>query len=234
MNRKNLNSFNAIKSVEHFLTINEASLANKPPIVDVHIKLKTAISEIQANEQIQAADTSIETTLRGQSKKEVIAATLRVAAALLAVAAATSDTRLRMLADVSKTDLTRMRENNLSTKIKNIYQAAVDIAPELVMWGVSREDIESLDACNNKFMQKKPENRIIKIVGGQAKLQVNTKIAETSALIRNTLDLLMLPFKTINPTLHGEYVIARTIIHTAATHRRKKNEKKDENPAPAE
>lgn len=234
MNRKSLNSFNAIKSVEHFLTINEAIIADKPPIVDVHIKLKTAISEIQANEQIQAADSSIETTLKGQSKKEVIAATLQVAAALLAVAAATSDTRLRMLADVSKTDLIRMRENNLNTKIKSIYQAAVDIAPELVMWGVSREDIESLNTCINRFMQKNPENRIIKIVNGQAKLQVNTQIAETSALKRNTLDLLMLPFKTINPTLHGEYLIVRAVIHTAATHRRKKNEEKDESPAPAE
>jgi len=229
MNRKNLNSFSTIMSVEQFLTINQLLFNDKPPIVAVHTQLKTAISEIELNEQTQAVDTTIDTTIKGEAKDELIATTLRVAAAMSAVAAATSDTRLRMIADVSKTDLTRMREGDFSTRIRTIFQAAMAVAPELLTWGVTQADIDSLDTGSSSFIQLAPENRNIKAVSTQAKSEITTKISETNALIRNTLDPLMLPYKTLNPTLHGQYLVARATINTAGSH----PGKTDNTPTPA-
>jgi hypothetical protein len=224
MDRRDLNSLNMMKSVEQFLTTNNLFFVDRPFILDAHEKLKTSITEIESKGQTQATDTQIETTLKNRDRNALTGITLRVVAAMGAVATTNSDIRLKITADVSKTDLNRMRENDYDTKINAIYQAALPFANELASWGVTLADIESLNTSVTDLTHQAPTNRNIQIKTKQATTEIKAKISETSALLHDTLDALLLPYKTLNPTLHGEYVIARTIIHTAATHRRKKDD----------
>ena len=230
MDRRDLNSLNMMKSVEQFLTINHLVFADKPIIVAAHEKLKASITEIESKGQTQATDTQIETTLKDLDKDALTEVALRVVAAMGAVATANADIRLKMTADVSKTDLNRMRESDYDTKINAIYQAALPVANELASWDVTMADIESLNTGVTKLMHQIPTNRNIQIKTTQATTEIKARISETSALLHDTLDALLLPYKTLNPTFHGEYLIARAIIHTAATH----SSKKDDTPTPAE
>lgn len=225
MNRKELNFFGTMKSVNEFLTLNQTHFANKPAMVAAHDRLKITISNIESNEQTQAIDTTIDTTLKEKDKETLINNTLKVAAAMSAVAASTSDTRLKMIANVSKTDLSRMRESNLATKTLSIHQAALSIATELAIWEVTQADIDSLDSDSSKFLQRAPTNRNIKAITMQAKVEIKIKIAEGGVLLRDTIDALMLPYKTINSTLHGQYLVARAIIDRSATRPGKLNDK---------
>ncbi|MFT3752017.1 MAG: hypothetical protein QM800_03800 [Paludibacter sp.] len=51
MNRKELNSLNEMKSVEQFLTNNQAIFADKPAIVAAHKELQTNIGQVESNYQ---------------------------------------------------------------------------------------------------------------------------------------------------------------------------------------
>ena len=218
MNRRELNSINMMRTVYQFLTINQSSWMNKPSINEAYVKLGANISEIETHGQIQATDVTVETTIKSQTKEKLTATTLRITQAMGAVATAKSDTRLKAMSDISENDLNHLREDNYVIKIHAIYQAAIAIAPELMTWEITQSDIESLNIGASMFKQHAPDNSNLKVLTIEATANIKAKLSETSTLLSDTLDPLMLPFKTLNPTLHEGYVIARRTVDRAATH----------------
>jgi len=218
MNRRELNSIDMMRTVYQFLTINQSSWMNKPSINEAYLKLGVNISEIETQSQIQATDVTVETTIKSQTKQKLTATTLRITEAMGAIATSKSDTRLKAMSDISENDLNHLREDDYVIKIQAIYQAAIAIAPELTTWEITQSDIESLNTGASMFKQHAPDNRNLKVLTIEATANIKAKLSETSTLLNDTLDTLMLPFKTLNPTLHGEYIIARKTINRAATH----------------
>jgi hypothetical protein len=218
MNRRELNSINMMRTVYQFLTIHQSSWINKPSINEAYVKLGANISEIETHSKIQATDVTVETTIKSQTKEKLTATTLRITEAMGAVATAKSDTRLKAMSDISENDLNHLREDNYVIKIQAIYQAAIAIAPELMTWEITQSDIESLNTGASTFKQHAPDNSNLKVLTIEATANIKARLSETSALLNDTLDPLMLPFKTLNPTLHAEYTIARRTVDRAATH----------------
>jgi len=174
--------------------------------------------EIETHSQVQAIDVTVETAIKNQTKEKLTAATLRITEAMGAVATAKSDTRLKAMSDISENDLNHLREDNYVIKIQAIYQAAIAIAPELTTWEITQSDIESLNTGASTFKQHAPDNSNLKGSTIGATANIKAKLSETNVLLKNTLDPLMLPFKTLNPTLHKGYIIARRTVDRAATH----------------
>ena len=232
MNRKELNSLNEMKSVEQFLTNNKETFADKPAIVEAHNRLKVIIGQADSNYQLQSIDTTVETTIKDDAKKELTALTLKVAAAMTAVAAGTSNIRLRAISDVSKNILNRMREPDYINKVRSISQEAITMGEELATWKVTLQDIETLGTRLESFSQTAPINRNIEAANIQATVDLRANLSEGRELMRETLDALILPYKTINPTLYGQYQVARAIIDRSATQSTKTEPAKpDEKPA---
>ncbi len=217
MNRKELNSLNEMKSVEQFLTNNQATFADKPGIVAAHNGLKTLIGQAESNYQLQSIDTTVETAIKDDAKKDLTAITLKVAAAMTAVAAGTSNARLRAIADVSKNSLNRMREPDYINKVRSISQEASTMGDELATWEVSLREIDRLGTLLDSFSKTAPINRNIEAANIQATADLRANLSDARALMRDTLDALLLPYKTINPTLYGQYQVARAIINRSAT-----------------
>ena len=217
MNRTEMNQFNMMQSVDQFFTINLLLLSSNPAIGKNAARLKTLIGEINAISQVQAVSTKADTTIKADIKSSLIDGALKVAGGMSAHAAATGDTRLKMIADISFSELNKMRETDFTIKIRAIYDAALPIAEALEVWGVTQADIDGLNTGVEEFTNQSPAIRNVKAKTKQATSGLKTKFDEGNDLIKNTLDPMMLPFKNLNPTLHGEYLNARAIIDRAAT-----------------
>jgi len=217
MNRTEMNQFNMMQSVDQFFTINLLLLSSNPAIGKNAARLKTLIGEINAISQVQAVSTKADTTIKADIKSSLIDGALKVAGGMSAHAAATGDTRLKMIADISFSELNKMRETDFTIKIRAIYDAALPIAEALEVWGVTQADIDGLNTGVEEFTTKSPAIRNVKAKTKQATSGLKTKFDEGNDLIKNTLDPMMLPFKNLNPTLHGEYMNARAIIDRRAT-----------------
>ena len=217
MNRTEMNQFNMMQSVDQFFTINLLLLSSNPAIGTNVARLKTLIGEINAISQVQAVSTKADTTIKADIKSSLIDGALKVAGGMSAHAAATGDTRLKINADVTFSDLNKMRETDFTIKIRAIYDAALPIAEALEVWGVTQADIDGLNTGVEEFTTKSPAIRNVKAKTKQATSGLKTKFDEGNDLIKNTLDPMMLPFKNLNPTLHGEYMNARAIIDRRAT-----------------
>ena len=217
MNRTEMNQFNMMQSVDQFFTINLLLLSSNPAIGKNAARLKTLIGEINAISQVQAVSTKADTTIKADIKSSLIDGALKVAGGMSAHAAATGDTRLKMIADISFSELNKMRETDFTIKIRAIYDAALPIAEALEVWGVTQADIDGLNTGVEEFTNQSPAIRNVKAKTKQATSGLKTKFDEGNDLLKNTLDPMMLPFKNLNPTLHGEYMNARAIIDRRAT-----------------
>ena len=219
MEREINNKTNMLITVDQFLDNNQSKISSNPAIVEAHARLKLNISEIRGFTQKQSGDSTVETTIKEGFKETLIASALKVAAGIGAYAATTNDIRLEAIAKVSKNSLEDMREVDFENKIQAISEAAKPITAQLVIWGVSPRDIDSLEAKSSQFLTQAPAQRNVVVITSQATKELNKKVNDTVSYVKNTLDAFMLPFKTLDPTFHGEYINARKIIDTAATHK---------------
>ena len=222
MTRKEINLLSMLKSIVQFYNENPMLISDKPALQDAVEKLKAYIAEIEALEQAQIKDSKADTALKGETKADLINAMMKVYAGVAAHGAATNDTRLKMAADVTERDLKKMRGSYLITKARALYELAVTIAPQLITWHVMQSDIEALDTNSAVFDAKDPAIKNIKARSTKATADIKAKLDEANIFTKDSLDAMMLPFKTVNPLAYGHYQHARDIIHLAGAHSKKK------------
>ena len=206
------NQFNMMKSVDQFFTNNQSFLSTHPAIVAAANKLKSQIGDINSQSQVQAVSTKADTAIKTDTKSGIIDTVLKVAAGMAAHAATTGDTRLKMAAHITRSELKKMSETELVIKIRATYDAALPLATELAPWGVTQADIDALNAGADQFTTQSPGIRNLRAKTVQATINMKAKLDETNTHIKSILDPMMLPFKNLNPTLHGEYLNARNIL----------------------
>ena len=149
---------------------------------------------------------------------------IKVSDAMSAVAAATNDMELKLVANWPKSLLNRLREGDYHIKVQQVYKAALPLADKLLVWGVSADEIESLDTLSSSLQKRSPDIRNVKVVSKQASTELRDMVASLQLEVKDTLDKLMKPLNSLNPTLYGEYSNARTIVDKAATQTKAKEE----------
>lgn len=218
MNRNEINLFDMLQSVDQFLTNNSTLIQNQPALVSAHTHLHNINEEIFYLNQRQAVGTTTETVLKANQKQEIIQIMLKVGGAMKAHAAATDDVKLKLSVSLSEWELKNMRENDLVIRAKAIYDTALPLATQLVSWGAAQTDLELLNTDFNEFKQKTPDIRNMKVQSTQATATLKEKLDEGKTLLKDKLDAMMLPFKSLNPAFYGEYQSARSIMERAAGH----------------
>ena len=217
MTRKEMNLLNMFKSTDLFLTANKDLLKNFEPIIASGGRIKTGIDVIETLSEKQAKDTKVHTELKVNEKDVLDKLTLKVSTAMSAVAAATNNVELKLVSDLKKSNLIRMRENDYFIKVQSVYKSALPLAAQLVVWGVTADDIEALNTMSNSLQKRTPDIRNVKVVTKQSTAELKQKVAEINLEIKDTLDKLMKPMNVLNPTLYGQYTNARKILDKAAT-----------------
>ena len=148
----------------------------------------------------------------------MIASALIVAGGLLAHASTINDAKIKEIASVTEYSLKRLRDNDLSTSARLILNAAKPILSSLTVWGVTETNVTQLESNLDIFDASIPSKAATNASTKQTRTDLKAKIKEAKALLKDHLDPMMLPFKTINPTFYGQYENARQVIDTAASH----------------
>jgi hypothetical protein len=226
MNRKQMNVSEMLLTLEEFLTKNLASFEDKPAIMEVISKLKTANVEIRTLNQSQSVNTEADYAIKNTDEELVIATAVKVSDGLKVIAANTKDERLKIDAKVSQWELSHMRKSDLYVRLKQLHATALPYVAQLLSLSISQAEVDSLDTESTRLMKVKP---VINTIEGKTKM-ATTDLADTIsgilAELRDALDNLMLEFKLLNPTLYGEYLNARKINNRASGHASKTDEQK--------
>jgi hypothetical protein len=224
MTRNEMNLVNMFKTVDWFLDTNKELLKGYQPIIESHGRLKQGLLVLNDLSEAQAKDTKVQTELKSNEKDELDRTMIKVSDAMSAVAAASNNQELKLIANWPKSLLSRLREGDYHIKVQQIYKAALPLASQLLVWGVSAEEIEALNTLSSSFQKRTPDIRNVKVVSKQASTELRSKVAELNMEVKDTLDKLLKPFSNLNPTLYGQYTNARSIVEKAATQAKPKDD----------
>ena len=218
MNRREINLTGMFLTLEEFLTANLSSIEDKPLIMSVYAELKVNNLKIRGLNESQSVSTKAEFAIKKKDKKSLIVIAIKVVDGLKVMAATHNDTRLKVETKLSLWDLSRMRENDMIVRLKQLGAAAMPYAEELLQLGITKEELESLNSDSDKLLKATPTIKNIEAKTTQATTELGQIIADTNTMIRETLDPLMLQFKLMNSTLYGEYLNARKVVDRSAGH----------------
>ena len=224
MTRNEMNLVNMFKAVDWFLTTNVELLKGYQPIQESHARITQGLGVIDGLSEAQAADTKVQTGLKNNEKKELDQKMIKVSDAIGAVAAATNNEELKLIANWPKSLLNRLREGDYYIKVQQVYKEALPLVNDLQIWGVTMEDIEALNILSTSLQKRTPDRRNTVVVSKQASTELRGTIADLNKELKNTTDKLLKPFATLNPTLFGQYSNARLVLDVAATQKPKVND----------
>ena len=122
------------------------------------------------------------------------------------------------MATFSESSIKHLRDSNLADKARTITEAAVPVVAQLNIYQVGHEDVNALSTNIPAYLQALPGGRGILNQTKQSTADIQTKIDEGRQLLKEKLDVHLLPYKATNPTLYGEYQNARIIVDKAAAH----------------
>ena len=224
MTRNEMNLVNMFKTVDRFFLNNFDFFRAYTPILESHARIQQGLGIIDGLSETQSTDTKVQTGLKNDEKKLLNQRMIKVSDAMSAVAVATNNHELKLIADWPRSLVNRLREGNYYIKAQQIYKAALPLASELAVWGASLRDIESLNTLSASMKQRTPERRNTEVVSKQASTELRGTIADLNKELKDTTDKLLKPFATLNPTLFGQYCNARLVLDVAATQKPKEDD----------
>jgi len=173
------------------------------------------------NIQIEDRTTKGATHTKGELEAAIIDGIIKIGAALSAYATEIKNYELLAVASFPESTIKRLRNSNLADKARTIYEASKAVIGSLGIYQVALADIESLHDNIPEYLQALSGSRGILNQTKQSTADIQLKLNEGKLLLKQKLDVYMLPYKAINATLHGEYLNARIIVDKAATHETK-------------
>ncbi len=221
MNRRELNSLDMFQTVDLFFEQNKSVFNTFPAIVAASQHIKANVTEILNLSKIQSQDNKVESGMKKSERTELDKAVLKVVAGLNALAVAEGNQELRLQANITKTELTQIREADFLIRVDTVHALALPLAAKLETWGVTAPDIEMLNTKAASFAGRTTVMRNKTAVTKQASTEIKEKTAALNAFLRNDMDALMEPFAALNPTLYGQYKNARKVVDKAATQTKK-------------
>ena len=217
MTRNQLNQQAMLESVAAFLGLRATNLAVNPFIATIATTLTNILQRIRDLKQVQDKSTKGATRTKNELETAIISGILKVGAALKAYATEAKNYELLSIATFTETDIKRLRDSNLADKARTIAEAATPVVGALNIYMVTPEDVTTLSDNLPAYLHALPGSRGVLVQTKQSTADIQSKIDEGRQLLKEKLDVHMLPYKSTMPSLYGEYQNARSIVDKAGT-----------------
>lgn len=187
-----------------------------PKLPEGHKELNGLIVDTEVYSQGQQNKGTEFTDMKEEYRDATETMTLKICAALVAYATASTDATVKLLINkytLSDSDIKRLRDIQLYNKAIQVYDDAAPYASKLSPFA-SADDVTALKTNADNFNNSLPNKR-----NQQGKSTVSTKnlkeaIKAIETLCNETLDRLMAPWKFNKPNFYTAYKNARDIIST--------------------
>jgi hypothetical protein len=161
-------------------------------------------------------NTTGSTQLKQQAEKEMIDATVQLAAAMFVYAQIENKPDLLEKCKVSPSSLGIMSAEKLKTICSIIHAEALQLGDKLVNFGKSADDISQLKTEIEEYSPLIGAPRDAIVTRAQARQELDILMKEANDLIRNKSDKLSELFKDSQPKLYNTYKAARVIVDLRA------------------
>jgi len=211
--RNQMAMFMAVKNVFGFYPDElKAIPALESSITDFNTKLLA----IDAVHEVQMGNTTGSTQLKQQAEKEMIDATVRLAAAMYVYAQIENKPDLLEKCKISPSSLEKLSAEKLRAQCVNVYNDAFALGDGLSDFGQTGEDVAKLKTEIDEYAEVISAPRTAIVTRAQARQELGVLIDEANDILRNRVDKLMQLLETSQPKVYNTYKAARVIVDLRA------------------
>lgn len=182
---------------------------------DRHQAYKDLLSQIEDYRQVQEAATSGLTIEKDQIREALTVLILRVAAGLKAYATGAKDANLKKKAHYTPSRLNQASDPVLYDIGLLIYKLALPFNGQLDVYFVGQAELDALQQKLVEFKTAMPQNRVATSTRKSSTTNISTLMQQIDKMLREEIDVLLLPFQFMHPDFHEQYKNARIIIDYA-------------------
>lgn len=186
--------------------------AGVAPLVQASQKLTAAVNSIEENRQVQELATSGLTREKEDLKERLTTQVLKVSAALVAYATSVGNEDLKTKAHYKPSRLSVASDPVLADIAGLIANLVVPYIDELSIYFVDQAAVDLLNQYIDEFRLAIPQNRVATSSRKNSTKNLNLLFQSTNKLLKEELDLLMLPFQYSQPDFYDQYRNARIIV----------------------
>lgn len=212
MNSKQEAKLNMFDAVLTHCQTNAAIVATVPAFDAAVNDFENVVDDLQEAAQAEILIITGHAASKTEQKEELISITLDVAGALVAFASANNNTVLKEQANLTYSDLNRLKDELLAPACNNIHDLADANAAALVPFGVTAAKITSLDNAITAYETAVPAPRNAVANRMSVAETIKLKLKEGDEILKERMDKLVIQFKTTEPEFHAAYKANREII----------------------
>ena len=206
-----------LESVATFLGLRATDLAVNPVIAANAATLTTILQSIRNLKQVQDKTTKGATRSKSELETAIINGIFKIGAALKAYATEAKNYELLTVATFAESTIKHLRDSNLADKARTIAEAAAPVVAAMNTYMVTPADVTTLSDTIPAYLKALPGSRGILVQTKQSTADIQAKLDEGRQLLKEKLDVHLLPYKATNPSLYGEYLNARSIVDKAGS-----------------
>lgn len=200
-------------ATDKVLDANQALFAGLDELTAAHLRLKNLLQQIEANRQVQEANQTGITENKATLRNALLLQVQKCIAGLTAYATATKNAALRKKVFYTPTALMRMPDPVFADVARLISGEANKLAAELEKYFITADDLAELPDLIARFKDAIPQKRVATNVSKVSTLNIAEVFSAADKLLKNEIDLYLLPFQLAQPDFYNAYKNARIIVN---------------------
>jgi len=212
MEKRFENKLIMLKAVLSLMQQNQSIWQEAAPLNDASGDLQELIAQIDQAKQSTNQTNSGLVMLKQNLQDALIDQTWELASMLFAFARRTGNTVLQAKVDFPISQLKSLRDGELATTSRNIFDLRVGYEPALEEYGITAAKLDGLAELINQYEQELPNVRV-SVSGRKATNEkIKNLMNEAMLIATGQLDRLMIRFKTSQPDFYASYLNARKVV----------------------
>ena len=229
MDKRIENKLIMLKAVLSLLQQNQSIWQNSSPLVAVYNELLQLVEQIKQAKQLTSQSNSGLVVAKQNLQDSLIEQAFELASMLYAYASRNNEAILQAKVDFSISQLRNLRDDELATACTNVLTLGETKREALGEYGVTNEQLNSIDDLINQYVQQLPNRRITVSERKTANEKIKTLLTQALQVASEQLDRMMVKFKNTQPDFYTSYLNARKVIEYGTRY-----EKQEANNAPIE
>ncbi len=212
MNDKIENNLSMKLSVEKVLNDNKTLWQLIVQFALVFSSFSLKLKQLVIERQVQEKQIKGITQNKANRKLTMCELAVEVSAIVMAYANSINDNELRNLVNYSFSRLKQDRDTRSRDRCLLIYNTALPLEVKLADFGLGDDKLKDLKDAIDSYVELLSAPRTATGERKTSGANIETLIKETDGLLKDSLDLMMVPFKTSNPNFYKNYMSARMVI----------------------
>ncbi|MBN1575508.1 MAG: hypothetical protein JW913_03095 [Chitinispirillaceae bacterium] len=215
MNRHESNKMNMFRAVDAVLVQHQSTIDGIQAFTEAAARYRDLVHGIEQSDSEYLYGTEGVTAAKNSATNDVIDRTIPVVNALHALGRKTGDEQLKAETRITESELKHYRREELERRCTHIADLAQAHTADIAAYGITGEMVDAYrKSLETLRLQSDTQQR--KIAGSRAAREMlYGKFDATDEVLREDLDRLIEPVKTMNIDFYHQYQAARVIIDHA-------------------